>query len=115
MQNDYSVHHRKPTSIGGTDSIANTHVFQGKKGIQLHRQWHRMVNNKHAPEILVVFNRIYNNSAKAHQVEAFRFLFKNLNMRQVCDVVNDKFLDPNYLLHFTGHNFVLLTRGRYVY
>lgn len=50
-----SLHHRKPTSIGGDDSARNTQLVNYKQ----HQAWHILFANKTAPEIIDLINRYW--------------------------------------------------------
>jgi hypothetical protein len=111
-------HHRRPVSIGGTDSLANISLVVPR----LHMHWHTLFGNMNAeqicnhinqshwkPEGVTVVCRFINgtrvkmcggqNSKKKSKCEvAWKALFGNLTFQEVIGYINSMWLDSSY--HF---------------
>jgi len=116
-------HHRRPRSIGGTESPGNVSLIVRK----IHRNWHILVGNMNASQICNLLNHLdldgkpenvklncsfingtqvkgrgENNSKNAHKIEkAWRDMFpvKNLSFTEKIDYINNVLLDPSYHLY----------------
>jgi hypothetical protein len=113
-------HHRRPSSIGGTDRPSNISYIPGEK----HNAWHILVGNMNAYQIAEYFDtcehkpqgiRVIctfingtevgktgeNNSKNIHIIrKAWRILFADCeNFEQIIAYVNNALLDPAYHLY----------------
>lgn len=52
---DYNLHHRKPTSKGGTDDPKN----MSKVSVVQHAAWHTLFGNKDPQEIVDIINQTW--------------------------------------------------------
>lgn len=111
-------HHRRPESLGGTNSPANISYVEKK----LHDAWARLVGNMNAYQICDFINysefkpknvkivcefingtpvtkKGGNNSTRESKVrEAWKILFGNLSFTETIAYINNVWLDPSY--HF---------------
>ena len=113
-------HHRRPSSIGGTDRPSNISYIPGEK----HNAWHILVGNMNAYQIAEYFDTCEhkpqgikvictfingtevgktgeNNSKNIYKIRrAWKTLFADCeNFEQIIAYVNNALLDPSYHLY----------------
>lgn len=106
--NRLTIHHRKPTSIGGEDSERNTSIVRRFK----HEAWHNLFSNCPADGIQQRFVQLYNRfvvDATLHKTErkgwkyikrqrSWRRLFGDMTLEQMMQDINEVWIDPDFRL-----------------
>jgi hypothetical protein len=111
-------HHRRPVSLGGSDSPSNKSYVPCK----LHKHWHTLfgnmnarqicheINNSFAPDGItvtcvfingkeVVGSGEHNSKNKNKRLRAWMALSKGLDFKETLSYFNNVWLDPSYRLY----------------
>lgn len=125
QQEKVEEHHRKPSSIGGTNQPGNLSAVLGSR----HRDWHTLFGNLDAP---LIFEKLKEDILKfgfsfsldldfcivkisvepkngnfsknqSKRKKAWERLFKDMYLAEIIREINDIWLDPDYILVLKGN------------